>query len=157
MKRFIYILVVIITFSSCSVLVPRDLQKQVLVIDFRPYSDAGFFLSPSDYPGEYTPVGTLNMIIDPAVVKLKIEKGKYEDSIYSSYLPEMVEMPVSAEELLEMAVHEAAIRGANGIANLKIEVLTENYEYRRSESVHMFMPVKQYVISGFLIRIMPKN
>ena len=156
MKRLLYI-AALLYLSSCSVLIPRETSKQVMVIDFRPYSDAGFFLSPSNYPGEHTPVGLLNMVIDPAVVEFTVETDKYEDSFYKSYFPEMVEQPLLSADLIDMAVHEAAIRGANGIANLKIEVVTHDYGYRRTDrllgSTYRTMPVHQYIVSGFLIRI----
>ena len=161
MKRFICYIIAAICLCSCSTLIPRDVKKQVMMIDFRPYSEAGFFMSPSDYPGDFTPVGMLNMVIDPAVVKREIERNTYEDSIYEIYMPEMVEKPMSAAELVDMAVHEATIRGANGIANLKIEVVTHDYPYRKSGGLsgrtYMTMPVSQYIISGFLINILPKD
>ena len=157
MKRLILLIITAICLASCSTLYPREVKKQVMVIDFRPYSEAGFFLSPSDYPGEYMPVGMLNMVIDPAVVKFKIESDTFEDSIYQSSFPEMAEKPLSSQELIDMAVHEAAIRGANGIANFKIEVTTHDYAYRKGDFAALTMPVTRYVISGFLIRILPKN
>lgn len=51
-----------------------------------------FYLSPNDYPGPQTPVGELNPVIDPAVVR----------SDYSSNW--VVEKALSADDILSMAV-----------------------------------------------------
>ena len=127
----------------------RELQNNVLFIDYRPYTEAGFYLSPNDYPGPHTPVGELNLVIDPAVVR----------SDYSSNW--VVEKRLSADEILSMAVSEATKRGSNGISNLKIEILTQDYLYYKKErllgTTGMTMPVSRYIVSGVLIRIMPEE
>lgn len=149
MKKLTFILAAILSLSSCGVLQTRELQKNVLFIDYRPYTEAGFYLSPNEYPGPHTPVGELNLVIDPAVVR----------SDYSSNW--VVEKTLSADEILSMAVSEATKRGSNGISNLKIEVLTQDYLYYKKEGLlgttGMTMPVNRYIVSGVLIRIMPEE
>lgn len=149
MKKLVFILATILSLSSCGVLQTRDLQKNVLFIDYRPYTEAGFYLSPNEYPGPHTPVGELNLVIDPAVVR----------SDYSSNW--VVEKTLSADEILSMAVSEATKRGSNGISNLKIEILTQDYLYYKKEGLlgttGMTMPVSRYIVSGVLIRIMPEE
>ena len=156
MKKIALIILTVLLISSCSTLITRETRKQVMIVDFRPYSEAGFFLSPSEYPGEYTPVGLLNMVVDPAVMRYQTSDA---DDMYQGYFPEMVEQIMTSKDLINMAVQEATIRGSNGIANLKIEVETQEYMYKSSESllgsVGQTMPVRRYIISGFLIRIMP--
>lgn len=144
MKRIIIFLAAILTFSSCgSMLQTRDLQKQVLFVDYRPYIDAGLHLSPNDYPKPHTPVGELNLIIDPEIIAI-------DDWSVS-------EKSLGAKELLKMAVDEAIIRGANGISNLKIEVVSQPYQYYRRESLlgttFLTKNVDRYVIRGVLIRV----
>lgn len=149
MKKLVFILATILSLSSCGVLQTRDLQKNVLFIDYRPYTEAGFYLSPNEYPGPHTPVGELNLVIDPAVVR----------SDYSSNW--VVEKTLSADEILSMTVSEATKRGSNGISNLKIEILTQDYLYYKKEGLlgttGMTMPVSRYIVSGVLIRIMPEE
>lgn len=149
MKKLVFILATILSLSSCGVLQTRDLQKNVLFIDYRPYTEAGFYLSPNEYPRPHTPVGELNLVIDPAVVR----------SDYSSNW--VVEKTLSADEILSMAVSEATKRGSNGISNLKIEILTQDYLYYKKEGLlgttGMTMPVSRYIVSGVLIRIMPEE
>lgn len=158
MKRLAFIIISCLLLTSCSVLLTREMQKNVLVIDFRPYSDAGIFLSPGEYPGAYTPVGLLDMIVDPAVIRTNsTNEDGFEDGIYTEVMPEVMPVPILSKELLDMAVHEALERGANGIANLKLEVRSERYAYKRYNSIFssgdLTIPVEKYFISGFLIKI----
>lgn len=143
MKRLVIILAALITFTSCGVLQTREMQKQVMFIDYRPYVDAGLHLSPSDYPKPHTPVGELHLIIDPEIVK------KDDWNVQEKYL--------SAKELLKMAVEEAVIRGANGISHLKIQVETQDFLYYKKQTIFgssgLSKTVDRYVISGVLIRV----
>lgn len=155
MKKILLMLCAIAALSSCGVLQTREMQKQVIYIDYRPYVDAGFYLSPNEYPGPHTPVGELKLIIDPAVVEL--DRSGFDDNLYYSVKP-AIEVPLNAKEVLEMAVKEAARRGSNGISNLKIEVVTQDYMYYKQNGLlgttGLTMPVNRYIVSGVLIRVM---
>lgn len=155
MKKFIYLLSSLLILNSCGVLQTREMQKYVMFIDYTPYIEAGFFLSPNDYPGDHTPVGELNLIIDPAVVKA--DQKSYQDNIYQQS-NQVYAKELNSKEILEMAVSEATKRGSNGISNLKIEVITQDYPYYKSEGLLatsvLTMPVNRYIVSGVLIRIM---
>lgn len=155
MKKFIYLLSFLLILNSCGVLQTREMQKYVMFIDYTPYIEAGFYLSPNDYPGPHTPVGELNLIIDPAVVKAD-QKG-YQDNIYQQS-NQVYAKELNSQEILELAVSEATKRGSNGISNLKIEVVTQDYPYYKSEGLLttsvLTMPVNRYIVSGVLIRIM---
>lgn len=158
MKRLIYLLTVLVILNSCGVLETRELHKQVLFTDYTPYIEAGFYLSPNDYPGPHTPVGELNMIIDPAVVKA--DQSGYRDNIYQQK-DQVHEVELNPQEILEMAVSEAIKRDSNGISNLKIEVITIDYPYYKTKGLFgtaaLFTPVNRYIVSGVLIRIMNKE
>lgn len=155
MKRLILTLPILLILTSCGVLQTREMQKYVMFIDYTPYIEAGFYLSPNDYPGPHTPVGELNLIIDPAVVKAD-QKG-YQDNIYQQS-NQVYAKELNSQEILELAVSEATKRGSNGISNLKIEVVTQDYPYYKSEGLLttsvLTMPVNRYIVSGVLIRIM---
>lgn len=143
MKKFIYLLSSLLILNSCGVYQTRELQKYVMFVDYTPYIEAGFFLSPNDYPGPHTPVGELNIVIDP-----EVKRTEYGVSVTD----------LNPEDLLRMAVSEATKRGSNGISNLKIEVITQDYAYYKTEGLLatsvMTTPVNRYIISGVLIRIM---
>lgn len=158
MKRFTYLMLSLLILNSCGVLQTRELQKHVMFIDYTPYTEAGFFLSPNDYPGEHTPVGELHLIIDPAV--LKADQKGYQDNIYQQN-NQVYAKDLTSKEILEMTVSEATKRGSNGISNLKIEVVTQDYPYYINEGLlttsALTMPVNRYIVSGVLIRIMPNE
>lgn len=156
MKKLILLTIAVIALSSCGTLRPRDMQKQVMFVDYTPYIEAGFYLSPNDYPGPHTPVGELNIIIDPSVEQMG-SNIRYPDEIYQTNNYRMASKNLTAEELLEIAVSEAAKRGSNGISNLKIEVVTMDYPYYVTEGLWstsaLTMPVNRYIITGLVIRI----
>lgn len=147
MKRIIFLAICCLALSSCGVLQTRELQKEVLFLDYRPYIEAGLHLSPNDYPKPHTPVGELNILIDPKVVAIDDWNVKAE--------------PLEAKELLKMAVDEAIIRGANGISNLKIEVVSQPYPYYRKESLagtsYLTKNIDRYIITGVLIRVLEEK
>lgn len=156
MKKLVLLTIAVIALSSCGTLRPREMQKQVMFIDYTPYVEAGFYLSPNDYPGPHTPVGELNIIIDPSVERMR-SNIRYDDGIYQTNNYEMASKNLTADELLEIAVSEAAKKGSNGISNLKIEVVTMDYPYYVAEGLFttstLTMPVNRYIITGLVIRI----
>jgi len=118
-----------------------------MFLDFRPYTDAGFFISPNPYTGEFSPIGEISMTIQPALrpkAKLIKSAGAYIDGLYSQKNTSNVEQEeISASELLEMAVKEAKALGANGVSNFKCLLVTDVDPVERYH----------YEISGFAIRI----
>lgn len=152
MKKLIFIAIAVFTLTSCGSLLPRETQTNVLYIDYTPYTEAGFFLSPNNYPGPHTPIGELNIIIDPEVKEKKDNKKEFSDGIYQNNTPKMAVKTFSSEELLEMAVAEALNKKGNGISNLKIEIIPVDYMYYKSGSAGLLMPVNRYIISGVVIK-----
>lgn len=152
MKKLILLTFTVIALSSCGVLLPRETQKSVLYLDYTPYTEAGFFLSPNEYPGPHTPIGNLNITIDPAVKEAKAQKTNFPDGIYQANIPRMEETIITPEELLETAVREALNKKGTGISNLKIEVITVDYKYYKKGALVLLMPVNRYIISGVVIK-----
>lgn len=150
MKRLIWILTALISMSSCAVLT-RETTKTTVFLDYRPYTEAGFFLSPNSYTGEYQPIGDLYIIVDPAVIP-NTNSNNSIDGIYAQQIVPVKGTKMSSEELLEIAVKEAGLRGANGISNLSIEVTTEHFGYNKGK-VSATIPVDRYIIRGLCIRI----
>lgn len=116
-----------------------------MFLDFQPYTEAGFFISPNPYTGQFSPVGEINITVQPALQQPARQiKGAYNDAVYAPKNGAgVVQEEILAEELLEMAVDAAKAKGANGISNFKcIRVLDAN----PLEPYH-------YEITGFAIRI----
>ena len=132
MKRIIVILAFLAVMSSCGVMQPKG--EIVRFLDYRPYTEAGIFLSPYNYTGKYEPIGQIDIEVYPEQVT---------DGIYISY------KEVTADQLLEKAVKHSLGKGANGIANLSIKTIY-NVTYNRYGSSRT---LSHYEITGFLIRI----
>ena len=151
MKKLLILCLAVVMFSSCAVtrIFPREMSAVTTFLDFRPYTENGFFLSPNDYPGKYIPIGQLYVVVEPEIL---VEK--YGD--YYSYVT-AEEKPISTEVLLELAVADAIDKGANGISNIKIEIVSDQYTYAKNEtpntSTVRSMTVSKYIISGFCIKI----
>ncbi len=137
--------------SSCSVTRPRAVYSSF--IDYRPYADAGFFLSPDPYAGKYESLGELKMEIVPAILKTSEKKQdskepRFTDGLYSnqptlsSTYMEFIDSP----ELLEIVVGKALELGANGIVNLDISVIYDVSKYGRT--------INHYEIKGLCIKIL---
>lgn len=151
MKRVAILLLLASILSGCAVTRERIVETQVL--DFRPYTEMGFFLSPDPYPGEFDALGEIYIHITPALlpassssVNFKENNRKFDDPIlsgvrspYGSVRAEVI----SSEELVEIAVQKAKSLGANGIADLKCQ---RDYEF-----VSGVRFLRGYDISGLAI------
>lgn len=133
MKRFVILLATALLAASCGVVQPAQRREVVEFIDFRPYSSAGFLISPDQYQGKFESIGQLMIRVYP---------GQIADDIY--YTTE--EIPTT--ELLDIAFKNSVGKGANGLTNFKIErvSLTSYSRYGNSTTL------SHYLISGFLIR-----
>ena len=154
MRKMLLLIPLVMTLAGCGVTrteFPR--QTSVFLLDFRPYTSAGFFFSADPYPGAYEPVGLLNVEIIPA-------RGPRGDE------------RLTADDLLKIAYDEAGDKGANGVANFTMTVedahvtvdeLRERPQggryadevYPVSSRSTVTVPVKRYKMSGSLIRITP--
>lgn len=146
MKKIFLLAVAAIVVCSCGV-ATHERYVTKMFLDFQPYSEAGFFISPDSYTGKFSPIGEMNITVQPAVQpQTQRSRGKklFEDAVYFEVngAPVAVEV-ITAEELVEMAVKEARARGANGISNFKC---TRVLDADTVEKYH-------YEISGFAIRI----
>lgn len=154
MKKITFFIVLCACLSSCATIYTRETVQSTTFLDYRPYAEADIFLSPDPYPGEFEPVGELYIVVDPAVVKNTVAEDKFTDNIYAqNTTPPVRATRLAAEELLDIAVREAGLRGANGICNLSLEVQMVDYPYKKTWKAVLFMPAERYIIRGFCIKI----
>ena len=120
---------------------PIEKEKTVTTgfMDFRPYTENGFYLSTDAFPGNFTPIGSLEIRVDPKTTKNQ-ERKKSSDPIY------IVE-EIGVQELLNIAVEAAKEKGSDGLTNLNITTvrITEG-------DIAFSAPIRYYVISGLCIR-----
>lgn len=134
MKRFIIILSLAMLATSCAIMAPQQQKEIINFLDYRPYTDAGFFISPYSYNGKFEPIGQLDIVVYPEEVT---------DGIYIS------KKEILTSDLLDKAVEHTLGKGANGIANLKISRVTITTTSRYGST----STLSHYEVSGFLIRI----
>ena len=152
MRKLAAIILAASVLAGCGATVrqfPR--QTSVSLLDFRPFTEAGFFFSADPYQGTYEPIGQMLIEIIPAK-----GPGGFEDP--------------DSGELLELAYKEATERGANGVASLSMsteETFVTIDDIRKpsgggkySDAVYpsasgspVTIPVRKIKISGTLIRI----
>ena len=125
--------------------IEKEKTFRPMFMDFRPYTMNGFFLSTSSYSGEYTPIGHLELQVEPETTKNK--NRRMSDPIW------LVE-EIPAAELLNAAVEAAKKAGADGIIELKISTI----EYTSSGAdIMVSPPIKYYLVTGLCISRKPAS
>ena len=131
------VLFALVVLTGCAATRPRIVSTGF--IDYRPYTEGGFFLSPDPYPGDCESLGEIVVYVIPALVPAgHASATKFSDGAYGSV--GVVREAVDVSELLELAYKEAAGRGADGLVDLKFTT--------ESDAVG----ISKYEVSGLAIR-----
>jgi hypothetical protein len=128
MKRIMILTAAAIVLTSCGALFmpyePQQRMELASFLDFRPYTSAGFFISPDAYTGEFEPLGQLYIEIYPEEIEISESKRlKYNEPHYVNGILYAYEH-IKFAEVLDKAVAQAMKMGADGIADLKIQKIT---------------------------------
>jgi hypothetical protein len=128
MKRIMILTAAAIVLTSCGALFmpyePQQRMELASFLDFRPYTSAGFFISPDAYTGEFEPLGQLYIEIYPEEIEISESKRlKYNEPHYVNGILYAYEH-IKFAEILDKAVAQAMKMGADGIADLKIQKVT---------------------------------
>lgn len=145
MKKILILVAAVLLAASCSVMM-RDRVVETYFIDYRPYAEAGFFLSPDPYPGEFDALGELLIEVTPAIVPAPT-KGpgtKYIDGAYKSASSGIMRETISGAELVEIAYKKAVELGADGIADFRVKT---TYNWAGETKV-----LSGYEVSGLAIK-----
>lgn len=120
MKRFLILVAAVLLAASCSVLT-HERFVDVYFLDYRPYTEAGFFISPDPYPGAFDALGEIQIKVIPAVQPRNskpVSDVKFKDGAYGGGgAVRVVREVIDGSELLDMVYNEAVARGADGIAD----------------------------------------
>lgn len=125
-------------------------QIYTSILDFRPYSDEGLFISPNSYPEAHKTLGEIYIEVHPgkSMVYYK-SNSKFQDSIYESAQTgrstKLVDDNFEPQDLLELCVQEAVKLGANGVSNFHFKPI---YIYTRNGAIF-----DHYEITGLAIKI----
>ena len=143
MKRIALLLLLAVA-ASCGPAAHLERSVQVYFADYRPYSEAGFFISPDPYSaGPFESLGELCIRITPGMADKggKESTSKNDDGIYSRPSGgSIVVEEIKYNELLDIAVSEAMALGADGLADFKITPPPSN------------IPGGSYIITGLCIK-----
>lgn len=115
MRKILLIIASIALLTSCSTLKPTERMAFTSFVDYRPYSESGFLLTPQPYQGDYDSVGEISIYVVPAFLKLK-EDFDYMSGEWYTYKFETIKL----EEIVELAVKEAIEKGADAVSNFSI-------------------------------------
>lgn len=154
MRRFLITLILLLPLWGCAVTRQRERIVQTLFLDYRPFVEKGFFLSPDPYPGDFTALGDLSVKVFPAITQVNndnVDASFNQRDNYAYYKGKTKETfiteKISGSELLQEAVNAAMALGANGIADLRITEVPAIYG---AEDTH-------WLISGICIYISDIN
>lgn len=135
MKKVFYFAaaLVCLLFASCA---PRiQFTRVVALLDLRPLTNDGFFITESDAVGfDYQAIGVMSLLEisgedkNYETPKTVIEKNTDDDLYYKSYVskPSKHWKNANGYSALSELVRKAKEEGGNGIINLKVKY---NYEY----------------------------
>lgn len=121
-------------------------QIYTSILDFRPYSDEGLFISPNSYPEAHKTLGEIYIEVHPGK-SMAYDKSdsKFQDPLYGRRSSRQVYENFKSEDLLELCVQEAVKLGANGVSNFRLKAI---YTYTRNGRLF-----SHYEITGLAIKI----
>ena len=128
MRRILTLILAAIVVVSCGVATHTRVTETTF-IDYRPYTSAGFFLSPDPYSGAFDALGEVIVSVTPAILPraqaVRKTATTFSDGVYNnaSTTSAYVYEKVGAEDLLEDAVKVAKEMGANGLVDIDIQVV----------------------------------
>lgn len=131
MKNIFIIIASALMVASCG----TTTQIFTNVLDYRPYTDNGFFISPNPYPEAHQTIGEISITVypgtkgesdfsaTPAQGKQKFGDPVYGGTVNSRNSHNKTAEIMTPESLLEMCVQKAIDMGANGISNFKCDIV----------------------------------
>jgi hypothetical protein len=133
MKNLLGVLFIFIL-SGCAELKTINPVENLSIIDFTPYTQKGFLITPEKYSGNYESIGIIDYSFKPgATLKSKVMKSiksasgpYYKDNAYvENFEHEWVVDSISFDAVLQK-VYEICIRmGADALINFHPELISE--------------------------------
>ena len=100
-----------------------DRSVQAYGFDFTEYTEEGFLITPLKYPGKYSSVGQLRIVIYPEASR-GIVQNPNETTDFSEWRQENVDPAVAIDSLHS----KAQALGADAIIHFQTEVVTQSIE-----------------------------
>jgi hypothetical protein len=134
MKKIFLVLFLLPGLVSC---IPTrkfsEKEERLFAIDFTPYTESGFYISPEKPNFEYKPIGIVNYTFLPfsAYAPTEIENPNYNplnSDFGNEFLTRTVwiQSPIIMEECLDTIVNMCKNMGADGLYNFKVDKYTKD-------------------------------
>ncbi len=120
MKKYLLCLLI---FSSCCEIQNIPARKEVIIFDFSQYTEKGFYFYIDKYPGEYKPLGVINIDYYPEY-KVK-ETVWYSSDGIKHTSKSLIHTGISQEFLLNLVYEEALSLGANAVYNFSYKSISK--------------------------------
>jgi len=155
MKKIWLIYVVLFILVSCSTskittskisFIPKS---QILFgLDFRPYTEQGFLVTPYSYSEPYESIGVLTLSILPEAKKVVGNTYRTSDSPNSTIQVEYIwlKSDISPEETIEAMYQECKKLGADALVDFNIKPISKHYNTDPPVSIDGFE------VTGFAIK-----
>lgn len=128
-RKFMIAITIILMIAGCKstkeITIPA--YEELLGIDFRPYAEKGFLITPLSYGGKYTTISLIDFKIMPqANLKVEEKADKSDQSTTTSVL-EWHADTIGIDAAL-MHIYEHCIdMGADGLIDFSIEEVSDSY------------------------------
>ncbi len=102
------------------------------MIDFRPYLEEGFFVTRSNTViFEYEPIGYVESVVYSGEDKGSRIENKYKKEFEKSYITTTKWRNATSEDAMKALVERCKQAGANGLIDIRFEVLTDSHGNKR--------------------------
>lgn len=132
MQRFSFlssILLISLLLVSCSTTAPLEENIETTSIDLTRFTDRGFIITPSSYPGEFQSVGFVTVSLEPRAKS--ISGGERPSGMVkgAEFMTATVYYePLDLNKALEAMYQKATYMGGDGIINFSREFYTVTYK-----------------------------
>jgi hypothetical protein len=128
-RKFLIAITVILMIAGCKstneITIPA--YEELIGIDFRPYAEKGFLITPLSYGGKYTTISLIDFKIMPqAILKVSEKADKSDQSSTPTVLDWRADTIGIHAALMEIYEHCIEM-GADGLIDFSIEEVSDTY------------------------------
>lgn len=145
MKNLFYILILVTSCAPMQKVVP--LVEELYIVDFSPYAERGFLMTPERYEGNYESIADIEYIIKPGA-EYKAIDGQDGDGEGYKISQWVVTDTITLDDALAKVYEICVNMGADALVNYHGEKLTDT----RVSSLYGPVTITGYRITGYAIR-----
>jgi hypothetical protein len=127
--KFLIAIAVMLVIAGCKstneITIPA--YEEMLGIDFRPYAEKGFLITPLSYGGKYTTISMIDFKIMPQANLKVAEKTDKSDQSSTATVLEWHADTIGIHAALQKIYEHCMEIGANGLIGFSIEEVSDSY------------------------------